>query len=115
MAIRDNKQWVITMKSLKILLLALMISLLPLTSAAGLTAGYEIFTGSFADANGDGIGDLNGILSRLDYIGSLGVDGIWLTPVSPSPSYHKYDVTDYMDIDPAVWHPCRLRCPGGCL
>ena len=89
------------MKSLKILLLALILSLLPLTSAAGLTAGYEIFTGSFADTNADGIGDLNGIRSRLDYIDSLGVDGIWLTPVSPSPSYHKYDVTDYMAIDPA--------------
>ncbi len=88
------------MKSLKILLLALLLCLLPLASAAGITAGYEIFTGSYCDSNGDGIGDLNGIRSKLDYIQALGVDGIWLTPVSPSPSYHKYDVTDYTDIDP---------------
>ncbi|MBE0600502.1 MAG: alpha-amylase, partial [Firmicutes bacterium] len=89
------------MKRLQILLLILLFCLLPLTVAAGITAGYEIFTGSYADANGDGIGDLNGIRERLDYIQSLGVDGIWLTPVSPSPSYHKYDVTNYLEIDPA--------------
>ena len=96
-----RKQQVTKMKRLKILLLALLICLLPLASAAGITAGYEIFTGSYCDSNGDGIGDLNGIRSKLDYIQSLGVDGIWLTPVSPSPSYHKYDVTDYTAVDPA--------------
>ncbi len=61
---------------------------------------YEIFVRSFCDSNGDGIGDLSGITSRLDYLSELGVRGIWLTPVQPSPSYHKYDVTDYYGIDP---------------
>ena len=70
---------------------------------------YEIFVGSFSDSNGDGIGDLRGIINRMDYLNdgdpasgnSLGIEGIWLTPVFLSPSYHKYDVTDYYQIDPA--------------
>lgn len=61
---------------------------------------YEIFVRSYQDSNGDGIGDLPGVMSRLDYIEDMGYDGIWLMPVMPSPSYHKYDVTDYMAIDP---------------
>ena len=61
---------------------------------------YQIFVYSFCDSNGDGIGDLNGIRSKLDYIQDLGFDEIWLTPVHPSPTYHKYDVTDYYGIDP---------------
>ncbi|WP_027085462.1 alpha-amylase family glycosyl hydrolase [Cohnella panacarvi] len=62
-------------------------------------AYYEIFVRSFADSNGDGIGDLNGVTGKLDYIDKLGVDGIWLMPINPSPSYHGYDVTDYYGID----------------
>ncbi len=69
---------------------------------------YEIFVGSFSDSNGDGIGDLRGIINRIDYLNdgdpqsgmSLGVEGIWLTPIFDSPSYHKYDVSDYYSIDP---------------
>ncbi|GAB4028243.1 alpha-amylase family glycosyl hydrolase [Spirosoma gilvum] len=61
---------------------------------------YEIFVRSFADSNGDGIGDLNGVTANLDYLKDLGVSAIWLMPISPSPSYHKYDVTDYYGIDP---------------
>ena len=61
---------------------------------------YEIFVRSFQDSNGDGIGDLQGVIDRLDYIGDMGYNGIWLMPVMPSPSYHKYDVTDYLNIDP---------------
>ena len=61
---------------------------------------YEIFVYSFCDSNGDGIGDLNGIRSKLDYIQDLGFDAIWLTPVHPSSTYHKYDVDDYYAIDP---------------
>lgn len=61
---------------------------------------YEIFPYSFSDSNGDGVGDLAGIAERLDYIADLGINGIWLTPIHPSPSYHKYDVTDYCAIDP---------------
>lgn len=60
---------------------------------------YQIFPISFADSNGDGKGDLQGIIDKLDYVDSLGYDGIWLTPVHPSPTYHKYDVLDYYDID----------------
>ena len=68
---------------------------------------YEIFVGSFADSDGDGTGDLNGILRHLDYLNdgnllsdtSLGVQGLWLTPIFASPSYHKYDATDYYRID----------------
>ena len=69
---------------------------------------YEIFVGSFSDSDGDGIGDLRGVINRLDYLNdgdpesgkSLGIEGIWLTPVFPSPTYHKYDVTDYYAVDP---------------
>jgi len=61
---------------------------------------YEIFVQSFADSNGDGIGDIKGMTSKLDYLQNLGVEGIWLMPVNPSPSYHKYDVTDYYGIHP---------------
>ena len=70
---------------------------------------YEIFVGSFSDSDGDGIGDLRGIINRFDYLNdgdpnsgtSLGVEGLWLTPIFQSPSYHKYDVTDYYTIDPS--------------
>lgn len=62
---------------------------------------YEIFVYSFCDSNGDGIGDLNGVTEKLDYIADLGFNGIWLMPIMPSPTYHKYDTTDYMNIDPA--------------
>jgi len=65
----------------------------------GGSAFYEVFVSSFCDSNGDGIGDLNGITSKLDYLESLGVSYLWLTPVHPSPSYHKYDVKDYYAID----------------
>ena len=63
-------------------------------------AAYEIFVGSFADSDGDGVGDLKGIEQKLDYIASLGVDMLWLTPIHPSPSYHHYDVTDYYAVAP---------------
>jgi glycosidase len=61
---------------------------------------YEIFVQSFADSNGDGIGDIKGMTSKLDYLQNLGVGGIWLMPMNPSPSYHKYDVSDYYGIHP---------------
>ena len=61
---------------------------------------YEIFVYSFCDSDGDGIGDLNGVTSKLDYLQNLGITGIWFMPIHPSQSYHKYDVRDYYDIDP---------------
>lgn len=60
---------------------------------------YEIFVHSFYDSDGDGIGDLNGVTQKLDYLSELGINGIWLMPIMPSTTYHKYDVIDYMDID----------------
>jgi len=65
---------------------------------AGIT--YEIFVQSFNDTNGDGIGDINGVIEKLDYVQELGANAIWLMPIMPSPTYHKYDVTDYKAIHP---------------
>lgn len=65
---------------------------------AGVT--YEIFVQSFYDSNGDGIGDLNGVTEKLDHVSDLGANAIWFMPIMPSPSYHKYDVTDYKAIHP---------------
>ena len=62
---------------------------------------YELYPRSFADSNGDGIGDLNGITSKLDYLHDLGIDAIWITPCFPSPQVDfGYDVSDYENIDP---------------
>ncbi len=69
---------------------------------------YEVFVRSFADSDGDGVGDLRGLTQRLDYLndgdpsthGDLGVDAVWLMPIFPSPSYHGYDVTDYRSVNP---------------
>lgn len=68
---------------------------------------YQVFVGSFSDYNNDGIGDLRGIINRIDYLNDgdissgsdLGVQGIWLSPIFSSPSYHKYDASDYYEID----------------
>ncbi|CAN5825454.1 alpha-amylase family glycosyl hydrolase [soil metagenome] len=63
---------------------------------------YEIFVRSFADADGDGIGDFRGLRSRLAYLEWLGVSGLWLMPIHPSPTYHGYDVIDYRAIAPEL-------------
>ena len=64
---------------------------------------YEIYVRSFADSDGDGIGDLRGIAERLPYLRDLGVDAVWLTPFYPSPGAdHGYDVADYVDVDPRL-------------
>jgi len=61
----------------------------------------SIYPRSFADSNGDGLGDLPGIISRLDYLADLGIDAVWLSPVYPSPDKDfGYDVSDYCNIDP---------------
>lgn len=85
----------------KLLALALVCALLPLGSLAVTGPVYQVFVGSFADGDGDGVGDLKGLTEKLDYIQTLSVGGLWLTPIHPSPSYHKYDVTDYLAVDPA--------------
>lgn len=80
----------------------------PVGATTNARAYYHIFVGSFSDSNNDGIGDLRGIINRFDYLNdgddtsgkSLGVEGIWLSPIFASPSYHKYDTTDYYAIDP---------------
>ena len=62
---------------------------------------YQIYPRSFCDGNGDGIGDLEGIISKLDYLEQLGVDAIWLSPVCRSPQDDNgYDISDYQEIDP---------------
>ena len=61
---------------------------------------YEIFVYSFYDSDGDGTGDLNGVTQKLDYIQDMGFNGIWLMPIMPSDTYHKYDVKNYCEIDP---------------
>jgi glycosidase len=60
---------------------------------------YEVFLYSYCDSNGDGIGDINGLISKLDYINDMGFNGIWLMPVMQSTTYHKYDVIDYYTVD----------------
>ena len=68
---------------------------------------YEVFVRSFQDSDADGIGDINGLIQKLDYLNDgdpatttdLGVTGIWLMPIMPSPSYHGYDVLDYYDVN----------------
>ena len=64
------------------------------------TPSYQVFVHSFADGTGDGIGDFQGLTAKLDYIDDLGVDAMWLLPIHPSPTYHKYDVTNYWEIHP---------------
>jgi glycosidase len=60
---------------------------------------YQLLVYSFADSDGDGYGDINGVTSKLDYLQSLGVTALWLSPINPSSSYHGYDVTDYTAIN----------------
>ncbi len=74
------------------------------------SVGYEIYVRSFADGDGDGIGDLTGIRARLPYLADLGVDILWLTPICPSPQKdHGYDVSDYLGVDPAYGSLDDLR------
>ena len=62
---------------------------------------YQVYPRSYVDANGDGVGDLPGVISRLDYLEWLGVDALWLSPIYPSPMKDfGYDVADYTGVDP---------------
>ena len=77
---------------------------------------YQIYPKSFKDTNGTGTGDLKGVIEKLDYLQTLGVDYIWLTPFYVSPQNDNgYDVADYYNIDPSygtmeVWWPCMGIC-----
>lgn len=71
---------------------------------------YQIYPRSFRDSNGDGIGDLQGIINSLDYLQHLGVDALWLSPIFPSPMYDfGYDISDYRDIDPVFGNLADAR------
>lgn len=87
----------------RLLCVLLMLMLLPILPgyAEGDTHNnwYEVFVRSYQDSDGDGLGDLQGLISRLDYIREMGYNGLWLMPVMTSPSYHKYDVINYLEID----------------
>lgn len=61
---------------------------------------YEVFVHAFSDSDGDGTGDLRGLTQKLDYLNDLGIGAIWMMPIHPSPTYHKYDVTDFRSIHP---------------
>ena len=74
---------------------------------------YEIYPRSFQDSNGDGLGDLNGITSRLDYLKALGVDAIWLTPIYPSPQVDfGYDISELCSHRSSIRHHGRLQPAG---
>ena len=64
-----------------------------------LGTGYQIFVASFRDSDGDGMGDLRGVINSLDYLSDLGVEALWLTPIQKSDSYHGYDISDYYAVD----------------
>lgn len=71
---------------------------------------YEVYLRSFADSDGDGVGDLDGVTSGLDYLARLGVDAVWITPFFPSPGHdHGYDVSDFRSIDPLFGDESAFR------
>jgi alpha-glucosidase len=62
---------------------------------------YQVYPRSFQDSNGDGVGDIRGVIQRLPYFRSLGIDAVWLSPIFPSPmADFGYDISDYVGIDP---------------
>ena len=97
----------------KWLLWLMVLMLLPsLAGAEHYRDYYEIFVASFYDSNEDGSGDLRGIAEKLPMLSDLGVTGLWLMPIHPSPSYHKYDVLDYYAIDSAYGNMADFEALG---
>ena len=75
---------------------------------------YQIWPRSFCDGNGDGIGDLQGVLSKMDYLESLGINCIWFSPLYPSPNADfGYDIADYRNISPEYYEAARMDGSGG--
>ena len=72
----------------------------PVVEAGASNISYQLLVYSFADSNGDGIGDFKGIESKLDYLAAMGVEALWLSPIHPATSYHGYDVEDYAAVNP---------------
>ena len=68
-------------------------------SFTSLGVGYQVFVASFRDSNGDGIGDLRGVIDSLEYLDDLGIQVLWLTPIQQSDSYHGYDISDFYAVD----------------
>ena len=107
--LQQSKSGVLTTLALSLALATLASSVPPLSAQATSSSDpwwkhavvYEIYPRSYQDSNGDGIGDLNGITSRLDYLQHLGVDAIWIAPMYPSPQVDfGYDISNYETVDP---------------
>ena len=100
--VNRNNSVTAIVRAMTSLLLTLALSAPTMAAPTAPSSGvyYEIFVRSFADSNGDGIGDLAGVTAKLDYLKKLGVSGIWLMPIFASPSSHGYDVTDYRAVNP---------------
>ncbi len=79
----------------------------------GAGTGYQIMVSSFADSDGDGMGDIYGITQKLDYLDDLGVEVLWLTPIQLSNSYHGYDINDYTKVDPKFGSSLSPHAEGG--
>ena len=79
----------------------------------GVGVGYQIMVSSFADSDGDGFGDIYGITQKLDYLDTLGVKALWLTPIQLSDSYHGYDISDYTQVDPKFGSKKSPNAKGG--
>ena len=80
-----------------------------MASRMGPVSYTHLLVYSFADGNGDKVGDLRGLTRRLDYIDALGASAVWLSPIHPAASYHGYDVLDYEAVNPAFGTDADLR------
>ncbi|WP_049755282.1 alpha-amylase family glycosyl hydrolase [Petrotoga mobilis] len=70
---------------------------------------YELYLRSFYDSNGDGLGDLQGLKQKLDYLCDLGVDHVWFLPIMKSPAFHGYTVSNFFEVNPVYGDLKDLR------